>query len=120
LKWPLAPAFGIEMHARLDLGLLAALRGKARLDGPDDLSVRQRQCLDVERIQEIDIERGMCHAGTSNWRLSPGSVERLAGIRNMPRRRSLHLSHVVTLSSVAALRSAGRVGLDADREARHE
>ena len=45
------------MHARLDHRLAPALRGETLLHRVDDLSLRQRQRLDVGRVEIVQMDR---------------------------------------------------------------
>ena len=58
VEMPVHGLVGHQMHARLDDGLAASLRRETLLDRGDDLIVRQRQRLDVERVEIGQIERG--------------------------------------------------------------
>src|SRR6185295_12444020 len=48
---------GLEMHARLDHGLAAALRREAGLDGGEDLVIGDGEFFDVEAIEVGDVDR---------------------------------------------------------------
>ena len=57
---------GLEMDARLDDDLAAALRDKAGLDGGEDLVVGDGERFDVERVEIIDVD-GFMVLALSIW-----------------------------------------------------
>ena len=75
LKWPFGDA-GLEMHARLDHRLAAALAGKARLNRRQDFIVGDLEFLDIEAVEIGDVDRRQQRISSPSGRDRTAAIKR--------------------------------------------